>query len=134
MRNSALFLLLLFWFPLAALAQISTPEPNLDQLPPTQREQARQLGQELRCVVCQGQSVADSRAPLAGDMRALIVERLKAGDSPETIRAFFAARYGAQILLRPPVGEATYALWFAPALFLLLGLFFALRALRKRPA
>ena len=83
--------------------------------------EARALGQTLRCVVCQNESIEDSNADLAADMRRVVRERLAAGDSPEDVRAFMRARYGDYVLLKPPVQRNTLVLWFAP-LGLVLGM------------
>ncbi len=81
---------------------------------------ARALSAELRCLVCQNQSIDDSNAPLAKDLRLIVRERLKAGDSDERIRAFVVDRYGTFVLLRPPVARSTALLWATPALLLAL--------------
>jgi cytochrome c-type biogenesis protein CcmH len=77
---------------------------------------ARSLSAELRCLVCQNQSIDDSNAPLARDLRLLVRERLAAGDSDEAVRRFVVARYGEFVLLRPPLGWHTALLWLTPAL------------------
>ena len=79
---------------------------------------ARRLSQELRCVVCQNQSIDDSNAPLAHDLRLLVRERLAAGDSDGQVLAFVVARYGEFVLLRPRLKPQTLLLWLAPALLL----------------
>lgn len=88
---------------------------------PVLEARARALSQELRCVVCQNQSIDDSNAPLAKDMRVLVRERIKLGDSDDQVRAFLVERYGNFVLLRPPLQLDTIALWFSPLLFLALG-------------
>src|SRR5689334_3082704 len=82
---------------------------------------ARVLSQELRCMVCQNQSIDDSEAPLARDLRVLVRERLKAGDSDQQVLDFLTVRYGDFVLLRPRFGWDTATLWLAPAAVLLLG-------------
>lgn len=77
---------------------------------------AREIGKELRCLVCQNQSVDDSDADLARDLRVLVRERLQAGDSDGQVVDYLVSRYGDFVLLRPPLKPATYALWFGPAL------------------
>lgn len=79
---------------------------------------ARAVTQGLRCVVCQNESVDDSEASIARDLRLLVRERLKAGDSDQQAVAFVRARYGDYVLLKPPVEPKTYVLWFAPVLLL----------------
>lgn len=92
------------------------PGEQLDD--PVLEERARILSQRLRCVVCQNQSIDDSSAPLAGDLRLIIRERLTAGDSDEEVIAFVVTRYGDFVLLKPPFHGQTYLLWFGPALIL----------------
>jgi cytochrome c-type biogenesis protein CcmH len=98
-----------------ALAATSPDELLAD---PEQEQRARELSKHLRCLVCQNQSIDDSDADLARDLRTLVRERIKAGDSDEEIIAFLTARYGDFILLKPPVKPATFGLWFGPGLVL----------------
>ncbi len=79
---------------------------------------ARQLSLELRCLVCQNQSIDDSDAPLARDLRLLVRERLKNGDSDSEVLDFIVSRYGEFVLLKPPFGWHTLLLWFTPLLVL----------------
>src|SRR5690606_17720084 len=79
---------------------------------------ARQISAELRCLVCQNQSIDDSNAPLARDLRLLVRERLNAGDSDEAVMSYVVQRYGEFVLLRPPVNLGTVLLWLAPLLLL----------------
>lgn len=88
---------------------------------PALEARARSLQKELRCLVCQGQSLDESDAELARDLRRIIRERIAAGDSDEAIKNFLVARYGDFVLLRPPMKPETYALWFGPLLVLVLG-------------
>jgi cytochrome c-type biogenesis protein CcmH len=76
------------------------------------------IARELRCMVCEGQTVADSNAPLARDIRALIRRRIQAGDSDDAVKTYLAERYGDAILLRPPVKPETWLLWGAPLILL----------------
>jgi cytochrome c-type biogenesis protein CcmH len=133
MRGALALALLLTSVP--ALADSSLPPDPLSytQLPDARAEaKASALMREVRCVVCQGQSVADSDAELAGDMRALIRRRIAAGESPDDVRMWLVARYGAWISYSPPLGPETWLLWIAPALFLILGLVIVRRRLRGR--
>ena len=112
-------------------------EPDEVLSDPILEARARALSQELRCVVCQNQSIDDSNAPLARDMRVLVRERVKLGDSDDEVRAFLVARYGNFVLLKPPLQTGTLVLWFSPLLFLAAA--FALvwgyfRAMSKSPA
>ena len=79
---------------------------------------ARKISTEIRCLVCQNQSIDDSDAPLAHDLRLLVRDRLKAGDSDAQVRDFVVSRYGSFVLLRPPVNAQTFLLWFGPPLIL----------------
>jgi len=103
------------------------------QLPDAKQEaRARALMEELRCLVCQGQSIADSDAELAGDMRHLVRERIAAGERPEAIRSWLVERYGNWVSYRPPVEPIAWPLWAAPVLLLALGGLLAARRLRRR--
>ena len=131
----AVLALALLLAPLPALADSSMPADPLSytQLPDPKAEAvASALMQEIRCVVCQGQSVADSDAELAGDMRAMIRRRIAAGETPDHIRSWLVQRYGAWITYEPPLGPTTWLLWAAPALFLILGLILVRGRLRRR--
>ena len=100
-----------------------------EQLPdPRQEAEAKALMEELRCLVCQGQSIADSDAELAGDMRALVRQRIAAGEKPEQVRRWLIQRYGNWVSYRPPVEPVTWPLWAAPILLLIAGAW----VLRKR--
>jgi cytochrome c-type biogenesis protein CcmH len=99
---------------------------------PALEVRARELSRELRCMVCQNQSIDDSEAPLARDLRLLVRERLKAGDSDGQVLDFLTARYGQFVLLRPRFGLDTALLWFAPAGVLLLGGCGLVALLRRR--
>jgi cytochrome c-type biogenesis protein CcmH len=101
------------------------PDPALEA-------RARALSRELRCMVCQNQSIDDSDAPLARDLRILVRERLKAGDSDRAVIDFLTARYGEFVLLRPALSWHTAALWGAPALVLVLGAIGLVVVLRRR--
>ena len=88
---------------------------------PLQEARAVELQKELRCLVCQGESLDESQAPLAADLRHLIRERIVAGDSDAEVKRYLVARYGDFILMKPPVKQETYLLWFAPLVLLLVG-------------
>lgn len=85
---------------------------------PVLESRARHISAELRCLVCQNQSIDDSNAPLARDLRLLVRERLKSGDSDAQVRDFVVARYGTFVLLRPPLTPGTLLLWITPLLLL----------------
>lgn len=114
-RLLALVILLLAGPALAATA----PDEMLKD--PVLEARARTIGQELRCLVCQNQSIDESDADLAHDLRRLVRERLVAGDSDQAVLDYVHARYGDFVLLRPPVEPVTWLLWFGPAALLLLG-------------
>lgn len=94
-------------------------------------QRARGLSAELRCLVCQNQSIDDSNAPLARDLRLLVRERLVAGDTDKQVLDFIVARYGEFVLLRPPFGWHTLLLWIAPLLLLLGGIALARQVTRR---
>lgn len=103
------------------------------QLPdPRQEAQAKALMETVRCLVCQGQSIADSDAEMAGDMRSLIRERIQAGESPDQIRDWLVSRYGNWVTYDPPLEPVTWPLWAAPILLLLAGLWLARGRFRRR--
>jgi cytochrome c-type biogenesis protein CcmH len=93
---------------------------------------ARALGKELRCLVCQNQSIDDSDADLARDLRQIVRERLVAGDSDAQVMAYVTQRYGDFVLLKPPVKPSTWLLWFGPAFVLLGGAGLVVAFLRAR--
>jgi cytochrome c-type biogenesis protein CcmH len=109
----------LFWLVAVPALAITSPDEMLRD--PALEARARALGKELRCLVCQNQSIDDSNAELARDLRRLVRERLVAGDSDAEIRAFLVERYGDFVLLKPPVGPGTWLLWFGPPALLLVG-------------
>ena len=113
--------------PPAALADTQLPDPR-------QERQAKALMETIRCLVCQGQSIADSDAEMAGDMRALIRRRIQAGESPEAIRAWLVARYGNWVSYQPPLEPATWPLWGLPLLLILGGAWLARGRFKRRGA
>jgi len=134
-RNDVVAALALALIPTPAFADSSLPPAALadTQLAdPRQERQARALMEEIRCLVCQGQSIADSNAEMAGDMRALIRRRIQAGESPETIRAWLIARYGHWVSYDPPLEPVTWPLWGLPALLILAGLWLARGRFKRR--
>ena len=103
------------------------------QLPDAKQEaKAQTLMEELRCLVCQGQSIADSDAELAGDMRDLVRRRLAAGEKPAAIRAWLLQRYGSWISYRPTDEPAAWPLWLAPIALLIAGAFLIRRRIKAR--
>ena len=129
----ALFALVLIGAPVLADSDLP-PAPLADtQLAdPKQEAEAKALMEKIRCLVCQGQSIADSNAELAGDMRALVRERIAAGEKPDAIRAWLVRRYGSWVTYDPPLDRTTWLLWAAPVLFLVVGVMIASRSIRRR--
>ncbi len=109
-----------------------TPSEQLDD--PALEARARALSAELRCMVCQNQSIDDSDAPLAHDLRVLLRERIVAGDSDEEVMDFLVDRYGEFVLLTPRFSLRTALLWAAPVLLLLAGGAAAFSVMRRRKA
>jgi cytochrome c-type biogenesis protein CcmH len=121
----AIFLLFALVLPVAAV------QPDEVLSDPALEARARLLSAQLRCMVCQNQSIDDSDAPLARDLRILVRERLLAGDSNAQIREFLVARYGQFVLLEPEKNRRTAFLWFAPLIVLITGVLVLLRFYRS---
>ena len=103
------------------------------QLPDAAKEQrARALMDTLRCLVCQGESIADSGAEMAGDMRSLVRERINNGEEPEAIRAWLISRYGEWVSYQPVLDRMTWPLYAAPILLLIAGFFLARGRFKRR--
>src|SRR5579871_1300636 len=124
--------LLLMAFALAP-APLFAVEPDEVMKDPALEARARDLSAELRCMVCQNQSIDDSEAPLARDIRILIRQRIAKGESNDTVRAYLVSRYGDFILLKPPFKPETLLLWLSAPLTLGAGLAAALLARRRAP-
>lgn len=114
---------------LSAAAFAVQPDEILDD--PALEGRARALSVDLRCLVCQNQSIDDSDAPLARDLRILLRDRLLAGDSDDEAMAYIVDRYGDYVLLKPPFKATTLLLWAAPLITLLIGVFIVVRILRR---
>jgi cytochrome c-type biogenesis protein CcmH len=117
---------------LIALSPAHAVEPGEMLKDPALEARARQLSQELRCVVCQNQSIDDSNAPLAHDLRVIVRERLAAGETDAQVLAFVEARYGEFVLLRPRFKPQTLVLWSTPLLLLAGVAAYLLRARRRQ--
>ena len=128
LRLAALFACLMLLTPAHAV------EPGEALADPALEARARDLSVDLRCLVCQTQSIDDSHAPLAKDLRLLVRERLAAGDSDEQVRTYLVQRYGDFVLLKPPLRIGTLLLWGAPLMVLLAGGFGLMMASRRRNA
>ncbi len=118
----------------ALAAPAAAVEPAEILADPVLEDRARAISKQLRCLVCQNQSIDDSDAPLARDLRILVRERLSAGASDREVVRFVAERYGDFVLLSPPFKAATYALWLGPAAIVLAGAALAAVFLRRRRA
>ena len=122
MKRPALIIALIFAQPLLADSNLPPAYWAYRQLPdPKQEAKAQTLMNELRCLVCQGQSIADSDAELAGDMRDLVRRRIAAGEPPSAIRAWLVQRYGTWISYKPTAEPAAWPLWLAPLALLVIG-------------
>lgn len=112
---------------LMGFASLASSQTNVDI-----EAQAKEIGHALRCVVCQNQSIEESDASLAQDMRRLVRVRLADGDSSDEVIAFMQERYGDYVLLKPPVQTNTYVLWFAPFALVLMALLWILKQSKSR--
>ena len=129
----ALLLLALIAAPVAA--DPSTPPAalaNTQLRDPAQEAKARDLMATLRCLVCQGQSIADSDADMAADMRALVRERIARGETPASVRDWLVSRYGDYVTYDPPLSGLTWPLWLAPIALLAIGAWIARSSFRRR--
>jgi len=124
-----LFVFLAVFLPITEAMAVEPDEILAD---PVLESRARDLSVGLRCLVCQNQSIDDSNAPLARDLRILIRERLKAGSSDAEVKRYVVSRYGDFVLLKPPIKSRTLLLWALPFIILLSGLLFLWR--RGTPA
>jgi cytochrome c-type biogenesis protein CcmH len=118
-----------------ALAQSNRPPARMADtqlVDPAREREAKALMETLRCIVCQGQSIADSDAEMAGDMRALVRERIARGESGDQVRRWLIERYGDYVTYDPPLSGATAPLWIAPLLLLAIGGAIAARSFKRR--
>lgn len=125
-RIALAIIVLIFVTPLHAV------EPDEVLANPLLENRARELSTEIRCMVCQNQSIDDSDAPLAKDLRVLVRERLKEGDTDEQVLTFLVARYGEFVLLKPRFTASNAVLWIAPVAILLLGGGIAVYSFQRR--
>src|SRR5215467_4002079 len=119
--------LALFLVGLPAGIAVAGEQPDQDTYvaplaDPVLEARAKALQKELRCLVCQGQSIDESNAALATDLRRLIRQQIESGKSDDDIKEFLVARYGAFVLMKPPVRQDTFFLWFGPAMLVLVGM------------
>lgn len=127
-----LLLTLALLVPAVALSQLQTDQEPLVFSSEAQQQRFNALTEELRCLVCQNQNLADSDAPLAHDLRHEIHDMMEAGQSDEEIKQFLIVRYGDFVLYRPPVQGNTLVLWFAPALLFGAGAAAVIVSVRRR--
>ncbi|MFE0757174.1 cytochrome c-type biogenesis protein CcmH [Inquilinus sp. NPDC058860] len=118
----------------AAAAPAGAIEPQEQLADPALEARARTISQELRCLVCQNESIDDSNADLARDLRRIVRERLTAGDTDGQVIGFVTARYGDYVLLRPPLRAGTLVLWFGPVVLLFAAIVVLILRRRRRPA
>jgi len=134
MKRVALALMLLAAQPVLADSNLPPAYWANRQLPDARQEaRAQALMGELRCLVCQGQSIADSDAELAGDMRDLVRRRIAAGEKPSAIRGWLIQRYGTWISYKPTDEPGAWPLWLAPLALLLIGSWFVRRRVHLKP-
>ena len=129
-RRASLFMTLMLGLLFGGAALAVEPDEILPDAALEAR--AREISSGLRCLVCQNQSIDDSNAPLARDLRLLVRERLKAGDSDAQVMRFVEDRYGEFVLLNPPLSWRTIVLWVAPLLALIVAVWMTARAWRRR--
>ncbi len=116
-----------------ALAAAAPVDLGYSQLPDAAKEaEASELMMTLRCLVCQGQSIADSDVDMAADMRRVVRRKIAAGEKPDAVRDWLIERYGSYVTYDPPLSWATAPLWLAPLLLLAAGLWLARGTLRRR--
>ncbi len=126
-RHLILAVLVLLASPAYAISDPAEMLPN-----PAQEARAERIGQQLRCLVCQNESIEDSGADLAKDLRGIVRQRVKAGDTDDQITAWMVARYGDFVRLSPPFNAVTALLWLSPVVAVLAGLGFAWAGRRNR--
>jgi cytochrome c-type biogenesis protein CcmH len=129
--RSVLFPIVATFIAFCVATSAAAVEPDEILSDAAMESRARSISAELRCLVCQNQSIDDSNAPLARDLRILVRERLKAGDSDQAVKSFIVDRYGTYVLLRPPFSVHTAMLWLGPPILLLLTLAFLLMWSRR---
>jgi cytochrome c-type biogenesis protein CcmH len=130
MKRALLLSALVLWLLSVAVVSAKEAQPLAED--PALEKRVMALAEDLRCLVCQNESLAGSHAPLAVDLRQQIREQMKAGKSDKEIIAFMTDRYGDFVLFRPPVKFSTYLLWFGPFLLLAAGVVVQLLYLKKR--
>ena len=133
MRALLIVLMMLFAAPSLANSRLPpAPDANRQLADPAKEAEAKRLMETLRCLVCQGQSIADSDADMAGDMRALVRQRIAAGESAIQVRDWLIKRYGDYVTYDPPMSPLTAPLWLAPLALLVVGALIASRSFKRR--
>tara|TARA_B100001123_G_scaffold416621_1_gene518427 strand:+ start:75 stop:479 length:405 start_codon:yes stop_codon:yes gene_type:complete len=123
MKNKNFIIIITFFLIQLFYNNCYAVEPNEILKDPKQEERARNISKNIRCMVCQNQSIDESNAPLAKDLRILIRDKIKNGKKDDEIYKFLTDRYGDFILLKPPFKSNTLILWMAPLIFFMIGLF-----------
>ena len=118
--------------PVAAQTRPPADYANVQLRDPAKEAEAKALMETLRCLVCQGQSIADSDADMAGDMRSLVRQRIAAGDNATQVRDWLVARYGDYVTYDPPMSAVTLPLWLTPIALLAIGIWIARSSFRRR--
>ena len=133
MKGVRFALLLMLASPALADSNLPPARYANEQLAdPAKEAAAKRLMETLRCLVCQGQAIVDSDAEMAGDMRALVRQRIDAGEKPEAVRAWLIRRYGDYVTYDPPWSPVSAPLWLAPLGLLAIGGFIATRSFKRR--
>ena len=130
LKNSFLIILFIFIFQIF-FTNVESLEPDEILKNSKQELRARSISKNIRCMICQNQSIDESDAPLAKDLRILIRERLSAGDSDAEVLDFLVKRYGDFVLFKPPLKYTTYVLWFSPVIFLFFGTLILFRVFKR---
>ena len=125
-------ILIIATFFMTTTFQVLATDPHEIMVDKTLEKRARAINKELRCVVCQNQSIDDSAAPLAKDLRMLVRANLIEGKTDQEVIDYVVSRYGDFVLLKPPVKGATIPLWLGPILFFIIGMFAIVRHFKKQ--
>ena len=129
---SRLLILIIASFFMTTTFEVLATDPHEIMVDKTLEKRARAINKELRCVVCQNQSIDDSDAPLAKDLRMLVRANLIEGKTDQEVIDYVVSRYGDFVLLKPPVKGATIPLWLGPILFFIIGMFAIVRHFKKQ--
>jgi len=129
---SRLLILIIASFFVTTTFEVLATDPHEIMVDKTLEKRARAINKELRCVVCQNQSIDDSDAPLAKDLRMLVRANLIQGKTDQEVIDYVVSRYGDFVLLKPPVKGATIPLWLGPILFFIIGMFAIVRHFKKQ--